>query len=74
MSVIYTGMSIGSLVSTIVTGWLCSTNILGGWPLPFYVFGKSVLFSTLLSDYIIIHLYEQKLQYMFSKKGYLDKN
>lgn len=37
------GSQLGTVVGTMASGWLCSSSILGGWPLAFYVFGASGL-------------------------------
>ncbi|GFR26658.1 hypothetical protein TNCT_299261 [Trichonephila clavata] len=37
---VYSGSAIGTVVSLTVSGWLCETDFLGGWPAVFYVFGK----------------------------------
>lgn len=37
------GSQLGTVVGTIASGWLCSSSVLGGWPLVFYVFGASGL-------------------------------
>lgn len=39
MTLAWAGSTIGDLVGLALTGILCSSHILGGWPLPFYVFG-----------------------------------
>ncbi|GFX70661.1 putative inorganic phosphate cotransporter [Trichonephila clavipes] len=36
---VYSGSAIGTVVSLTVSGWLCETDFLGGWPAVFYVFG-----------------------------------
>ncbi|CAL1281277.1 unnamed protein product [Larinioides sclopetarius] len=38
-SIIFSGTLIGNVVSFSVSGWLCSIDLLGGWPSAFYVFG-----------------------------------
>jgi uncharacterized membrane protein len=34
------GSQAGTVIAMPLTGWLCSFN--GGWPSPFYIFGKFV--------------------------------
>ncbi|GJQ81761.1 hypothetical protein Trydic_g308 [Trypoxylus dichotomus] len=36
---VYAGANFGTVVSLPVSGWLCSLDFLGGWPLAFYLFG-----------------------------------
>uniref|UniRef100_A0A061QHU2 Sialin n=1 Tax=Cupiennius salei TaxID=6928 RepID=A0A061QHU2_CUPSA len=38
-TIIFTGAQIGNVVSMPVSGWLSSSDVLGGWPSAFYVFG-----------------------------------
>ncbi|GIY43899.1 hypothetical protein CDAR_120361 [Caerostris darwini] len=38
-TIIYNGSAIGTVVSLAVSGALCETSFLGGWPSAFYVFG-----------------------------------
>ena len=38
-AVVYAGSNIGTVISMPLTGWLCSLDFLGGWPLAFYLFG-----------------------------------
>lgn len=33
------GVALGGIVSLIVTGYLCDSSFLGGWPSPFYILG-----------------------------------
>lgn len=37
----FIGKEIGVVVTTPVSGILCSSDFLGGWPSAFYVFGKN---------------------------------
>lgn len=36
---VYAGANFGTVVSLPISGWLCSLEYLGGWPLSFYIFG-----------------------------------
>ncbi|XP_022916483.2 putative inorganic phosphate cotransporter [Onthophagus taurus] len=36
---VYAGANFGTIISLPVSGWLCSVDFMGGWPLVFYVFG-----------------------------------
>ncbi|XP_055953850.1 sialin-like isoform X1 [Argiope bruennichi] len=38
-TIIFTGCQIGNVISMPISGWLCSTALLGGWPSVFYIFG-----------------------------------
>ncbi|XP_023307800.2 sialin isoform X2 [Lucilia cuprina] len=38
-AVVYAGSNIGTVISMPLTGWLCSLDFMGGWPLAFYLFG-----------------------------------
>nr|XP_027219239.1 sialin-like [Penaeus vannamei] len=42
-TIVSSGSQLGTVVGTIASGWLCSSSVLGGWPLVFYVFGASGL-------------------------------
>ncbi|XP_047469541.1 sialin-like [Penaeus chinensis] len=42
-TIVCSGSQLGTVVGTMASGWLCSSSVLGGWPLPFYVFGASGL-------------------------------
>lgn len=35
----YVGANFGTVISLPVSGWLCSLELWGGWPLAFYLFG-----------------------------------
>lgn len=35
----YVGANFGTVISLPVSGWLCSLEFWGGWPLAFYLFG-----------------------------------
>ncbi|XP_071942007.1 sialin-like [Antedon mediterranea] len=39
IAITYAGSQLGAVLSNPVSGWLCSTTFLGGWPSVFYVFG-----------------------------------
>lgn len=36
---IYAGVNFGTVISLPLSGWLCSLDYMGGWPLAFYIFG-----------------------------------
>lgn len=36
---VYAGANFGTVVSLPLSGWLCSLDFMGGWPLAFYIFG-----------------------------------
>lgn len=38
-AIVYAGANFGTVVSLPVSGWLCSLDLMGGWPLAFYIFG-----------------------------------
>lgn len=38
-AVVYNGANFGTIISIPLTGYLCSFNYMGGWPLSFYIFG-----------------------------------
>jgi MFS transporter, ACS family, solute carrier family 17 (sodium-dependent inorganic phosphate cotransporter), member 5 len=38
-AVVYNGANFGTIVSIPLTGYLCSLEFMGGWPLSFYIFG-----------------------------------
>ncbi|XP_046427804.1 sialin isoform X1 [Neodiprion fabricii] len=36
---VYAGLNFGTVISLPLSGWLCSLDLWGGWPLAFYLFG-----------------------------------
>ncbi len=36
---VYAGSNFGTIISLPLSGWLCSLEFMGGWPLSFYLFG-----------------------------------
>lgn len=38
-SIVYTGSQVGTVIAMPISGLLCQSNFLGGWPAVFYVFG-----------------------------------
>lgn len=38
-ALVYAGANFGTVVSLPLSGWLCSLDLWGGWPLCFYLFG-----------------------------------
>ena len=50
----HTGASAGNIVSFPVSGILCESTFLGGWPSAFYVFGKcnSILHVVYISSFL----------------------
>lgn len=39
ISIVFTGLNIGTVISMPLSGYFCDMTILGGWPLSFYIFG-----------------------------------
>lgn len=39
-AVVYNGANFGTIISIPLTGYLCSLDYMGGWPLSFYIFGS----------------------------------
>lgn len=38
-ALVYAGTNFGTVISLPLSGWLCSIEYMGGWPLAFYIFG-----------------------------------
>lgn len=38
-AVVYAGANFGTIISLPLSGWLCTLDFMGGWPLAFYIFG-----------------------------------
>ncbi|XP_076046211.1 putative inorganic phosphate cotransporter [Oratosquilla oratoria] len=38
-SFVYAGVQFGTVITMPVCGWLCNTDLFGGWPSAFYIFG-----------------------------------
>lgn len=38
-AIVYAGSNFGTVISLPLSGWLCSLELWGGWPLAFYLFG-----------------------------------
>lgn len=38
-AIVYAGSNIGTVISLPISGWLCTLEFAGGWPLCFYIFG-----------------------------------
>lgn len=65
------GAQFGTVVTLPVSGWLCDTDFLGGWPSVFYVFGAlgivwSLVWFLLVSDRPDIHprISQEEKQYI----------
>ncbi|CRK92382.1 CLUMA_CG005927, isoform A [Clunio marinus] len=43
-AVVYNGANFGTIISIPLTGYLCSIDFMGGWPLSFYIFGLLGIF------------------------------
>lgn len=39
ISIVFTGLNIGTVISMPLSGYFCDMTTLGGWPLSFYIFG-----------------------------------
>lgn len=40
-AIVYAGSNFGTVISLPLSGWLCSLEYMGGWPLAFYIFGAT---------------------------------
>lgn len=38
-ALVYAGTNFGTIISLPLSGWLCTLDLMGGWPLAFYIFG-----------------------------------
>ncbi|XP_071957569.1 sialin-like [Antedon mediterranea] len=38
LSIVYTGSSVGFILSSFLSSWICSTDTVGGWPTLFYLY------------------------------------
>lgn len=45
VSFTYAGSQFGTIIAQPISGILCASNFLGGWPSVFYVFGKVAIIS-----------------------------
>lgn len=70
-SVVFAGAQFGTVVTLPVSGWLCDSDFLGGWPSVFYVFGGlgilwSLAWFLLVSDRPDIHpsISQEEKQYI----------
>ncbi|GFT53055.1 hypothetical protein NPIL_74121, partial [Nephila pilipes] len=61
-SIIYSGTGLGGALGMSLTGWLCSTNFLGGWPSVFYAFGT---FGCLWVVFWCILVYESPFKHPY---------
>ncbi|KAK9887994.1 hypothetical protein WA026_000283 [Henosepilachna vigintioctopunctata] len=50
---VYAGANFGTIISLPLSGWLCSLDFMGGWPLCFYIFGILGLIWFLFWSYFI---------------------
>ncbi|KAL3272355.1 hypothetical protein HHI36_013834 [Cryptolaemus montrouzieri] len=50
---VYAGANFGTIISLPVSGWLCSLDFMGGWPLSFYLFGILGLVWSIFWTYFI---------------------
>ncbi|GIX96271.1 hypothetical protein CDAR_277931 [Caerostris darwini] len=70
-TIVFMGVPMGIVVSMSVSGWLSSTDLLGGWPSVFYVFGTVCLiwflfWSTFMYEFPADHpgISKEELQYI----------
>ncbi|XP_022239379.1 putative inorganic phosphate cotransporter [Limulus polyphemus] len=75
-SIIYMGAEIGTMVSELLTGILCDSDILGGWPSAFYFLGIAgiiwfILWMVLIFDSPEKHprISEEELQFIQTNQG-----
>jgi len=52
-SVVYSSCYMGTVIAQPVTGWLCESSFLGGWPASFYVFGVTGTVTALLFIWLV---------------------
>ncbi|KAG8182583.1 hypothetical protein JTE90_021721 [Oedothorax gibbosus] len=62
---IYSGINIGTVAAMPLTGYLCNTDFLGGWPSAFYIIGIfgclwCILWFTLVTDTPLTHPFISK--------------
>ena len=56
------GQGSGIVIGQLLTGYFCDLDFLGGWPIAFYTFGKSISkLNKVKNSYIILFLLDQIL-------------
>lgn len=71
-AVVYAGSNFGTVVSLPVSGWLCSLEFWGGWPLAFYLFGGLGILWYILW---VIFIYDTPAQHKWidpQEKAYIE--
>ncbi|GFT80241.1 hypothetical protein NPIL_220121 [Nephila pilipes] len=75
-TIVYTGALLGNVVAMPISGWLCSSEFMGGWPSVFYLFGSLgciwfLFWSILVYDTPSEHpgISQEELSYIEQNKG-----
>ncbi|XP_071515895.1 sialin-like isoform X3 [Panulirus ornatus] len=75
-SLVYCGVQFGTVITLSLTGYLCDSDFLGGWPSAFYVFGGlgilwSVAWFTLVFDHPDVHprISQEEKDYIIQQRG-----
>ncbi|RXG53131.1 putative transporter slc-17.2 [Armadillidium vulgare] len=73
-SYIFAGLELGTVVGMLGSGWLCSTDFLGGWPSVFYVSGVLsliwvVIWMICIKDHAEDHPWISKAELQYIKEG-----
>ncbi|XP_063600045.1 sialin-like [Penaeus indicus] len=71
VTLVYNGIDFGNVLALVVSGWLCDVDILGGWPLVFYIFGALALVWTFVWLLIISDLPEKHPRISAAEKAYV---
>ncbi|CAO1381808.1 unnamed protein product [Diamesa tonsa] len=71
---VYSGSNFGTIISIPLTGYLCSLDYMGGWPLSFYIFGGLGIIWFFFWIYYVYDTPESHPRISFDERNYIQQS
>lgn len=70
---VYAGVNFGTVISLPLTGWMCSLDFMGGWPLAFYIFGVLGIVWFIFWLYLVYDTPQSHPRISNSEQAYIER-
>lgn len=72
-ALVYAGVNFGTVISLPLSGWLCTLDFMGGWPLSFYIFGVLGIVWFFLWIYLVYDSPHSHPRISIKERAYIER-